>query len=89
MDFHIEVASSAKETDKKKMMVCEMTRYTQGKVAIKDVKALIGHSVSIEGNLFFDEEHKQNAENTSPKGTNLWRATCWEVHPVFAIKKLN
>ena len=84
-DIHIEVAENPKEDDGKKIMVCEMSRFTRGSLVVSDVKKFIGHKVKIYGYLFFDGEHWQNAVNTNPKGTNLWRSTSWEVHPVVKI----
>ena len=86
LDFHIELAAQAGPT--KNIMVCEVSRFTRGKLTIQDLKALVGKKVTITGWLFFDEEHKQNAINTNPQGTNLWRGTCWEVHPAFTIVHL-
>ena len=34
----------------------------------------------------FDTMHLNQAENTNPGGDKNWRATCWEIHPVTAIK---
>jgi len=85
LDYHIEIAANPNEKDKTNMMICEMTRFTRN-MSISDIKVLIGHKVEIEGYLFFDEEHAQNAYNTNPNGTNLWRGTIWELHPVFNIK---
>jgi hypothetical protein len=87
LDIHIEFAATSNETDGKKIMVCEMSRFTRGNLTLSDVKKYIGHKVKIYGYLFFDGEHWQNAVNTNPKGTNLWRSTCWEVHPVVKIEQ--
>jgi hypothetical protein len=51
-------------------------------------KALPGHRVAFTGWLLFDAEHKPQAENTNPGGKLNWRATCNELHPVFAISIL-
>lgn len=48
-------------------------------------KQLQNRTVTFEGWLFFDEEHKQNAANTAPDNKNCWRKTCWELHPITAI----
>ena len=87
LDIHIEVAATPSESDGRKIMVCEMTRFTRNGLGVSDVKKLIGHKVKIYGYLFFDGEHWQNAVNTNPSGTNLWRSTCWEVHPVIWIEQ--
>ena len=83
-DYHIEIAETPGETNKIKTMVCEITREVRC-VNYEELQKYKGHKVKIEGYLFFDEEHWQNAYNTNPNGTNLWRGTCWEIHPVFAI----
>ena len=84
-DYHIEIAEVGNETNKKKTMICEITREVRC-VNYKELEKYKGHKVKIEGWLFFDEEHWQNALNTNISGTNLWRATCWEIHPVFSIE---
>lgn len=48
-------------------------------------KALKGHVVEFTGWLLFDAEHVQNAVNTNPQGSNLWRKTVWELHPVTSM----
>ena len=58
------------------------------------LKALIkGHDVRITGWLLFDSEHKVNATNTQTlfkgKKHNIWRATCWEIHPVTKLECLD
>ena len=83
-DYHIEIAENPGETDKTKTMICEITREVRC-IDYKTLEKYKGHKVKIEGFLFFDEEHWQNALNTNPSGTNLWRGTCWEIHPVFSI----
>lgn len=87
LDVHIEIAINP-DGDAKHAMIVEINRYTKLKnksYTVSELKKLIGKKVNVEGWLFFDEEHKQNAVNTSPNGTTLWRATCWEVHPVINI----
>lgn len=87
LDIHIEL--SLNETDKgSKAMVVEINRYTRKshpELNIENIKKLIGKQVTVEGFMFLDDEHLQNAVTTNPKGTNLWRYTCWEVHPVMKI----
>lgn len=48
-------------------------------------KALIGKWVEFTGWVFIDSEHNQNAVASNPKGTNLWRQTVVELHPVTGI----
>ncbi len=92
LDIHIELVRSLSETEDTKRMIVEINRYTianNKSMEYRLIKLLVGKKVNITGWLFFDEEHKQNAINTSPKGTNIWRATCWEVHPCISIKEIN
>ena len=87
LDIHIELALSP-DAKGKNAMVCEVNRYTQLSegINIADIKKLVGKKVTIEGFMFLDEEHLQNAVTTNPTGTNLWRYTCWEQHPAMSIK---
>jgi hypothetical protein len=48
-----------------------------------------GKWVEITGWMLFDFEHVDQAENTNPGGAHNVRATCWEIHPVTAIKVLD
>jgi len=49
---------------------------------------LTGHKVRLEGWLFFDRGHADEAENTAPGGAGNWRATAWEIHPVTRLEVL-
>ena len=89
LDIHIELVSSLAGASNEKAMVVEITRYSKGSYTYKQVQAFKGKKVKIKGWMFFDKEHKHNAVNTRPNGTNLWRATCWEVHPCQYISLLN
>ena len=42
--------------------------------------------VRVRGWLFWDGEHRHNAENTNPDGEQLWRRTAWEIHPVTGLE---
>ena len=91
LDIHIELVLDIKNPAATQAMVVEVNRYTRAKDKNMDVdviKKLKGKKVEVQGWLFFDEEHKHNAVNTNPKGTFLWRATCWEVHPCLSIKEV-
>ena len=52
-------------------------------------KGIKGKWVEVTGWLFFDAEHTNAAENTSPGTTDNWRATCWEIHPITDITVLD
>src|SRR5207253_3172683 len=55
--------------------------------------SLPNHWVEVTGWLMFDFEHMDNAVNSrSPlakPGEIVWRATCWELHPVTRFKVLD
>jgi hypothetical protein len=87
-DTHIVIVASKKDaTNPKHHVIVEVTPHFRELGTTADLKKkLVGHMVKFSGWLFFDEEHKQNASNTNPKGTDLWRATCWEIHPVTGIE---
>ena len=89
LDIHIELVSSLTGASNEKAMVVEITRYSKGSYTYEQIRAFRGKKVEIKGWMFFDEEHEQNAVNTRPNGTNLWRATCWEIHPCQFIKEVN
>jgi hypothetical protein len=86
IDTHIEIALSAKEKSKRNVIVVEMTPRFKAKHPewrTSEIKKLVGKKVTITGWLFFDGNHVQNSRNTRPKGTNIYRATAWEIHPVI------
>jgi len=91
LDIHIEIVKDLANSDGTKRMIVEINRYTRASDKSMDyeaVKKLIGKKVTITGLLFADIEHKQNSYNITPCGTNLWRATIWEIHPCLSIKVL-
>jgi hypothetical protein len=92
-DVHIELALNAQATAKRQRVIVEVSpRWrefvaTQGRdwstAALR--AQLEGRCARFFGWLFFDEEHDDEAENTTPAGDNNWRATAWELHPVVQI----
>lgn len=91
LDTHIEIVQDLKNSGPTKRMIVEINRYVKTNdttLSYKYTRSLIGKKVEIRGFLFFDEEHKQNSYNCNPNGTNLWRATCVEIHPCFYIKEI-
>jgi hypothetical protein len=85
MDIHIVFSDSLGQGK----IICEVNRYTQAQnkvLSYSEVHALIGKQVYIIGWLFWDGEHKQNATNTCTTCTNVWRDSCWEIHPVMFIE---
>lgn len=87
-DIHIELAMKLSDGATQAVIV-EINRFTKlihPEYTVANLKKLLlNQKVTLEGWMFFDEEHTQNAVNTNQTGTNLWRATCWEVHPVLII----
>jgi len=51
-------------------------------------RELVGHWCRIEGWLYFDSHHAEEAENTASGGEKNWRGTAWEIHPITQIKVL-
>jgi hypothetical protein len=49
-------------------------------------KRLKGQVITVQGWLFFDAEHANEAETTHPGGAHNWRGTAWEIHPVTGIQ---
>lgn len=84
-DFHIYIAASPNDSLKSNMMICEVTRFTRHlSPNLKELKTMIGKKITLTGYLFYDEEHKRNSRASAGKSL-IWRATVWEVHPVFTI----
>jgi hypothetical protein len=48
--------------------------------------SLVGKWVRFEGWLFYDSGHAKESANTFKEGSDLWRATAWEIHPVTKIE---
>lgn len=96
-DTHIELALTPNETDKSKYVVVEVTPQVRQRESTAGTdwstgtlkNELVGHKVKITGWLLFDAEHVGNATNTKPDGTNIWRATVWEIHPITSIEVMN
>jgi hypothetical protein len=57
----------------------------QGQHAIK------GKWLDVTGWLFFDEQHIDEAANTHHPASHkhVWRATCWEVHPITSMNAMD
>lgn len=85
LDTHIEIATKQNATGKE-CIVCEINRFnTDTTLTYKNIQKLKGKQVIITGYLFYDAEHKQNSQNSCTKCTDVWRGSCWEIHPVCKI----
>jgi hypothetical protein len=49
-------------------------------------RTLVGRWCRFQGWLFFDREHAKESTNTFEQGSDVWRATAWEIHPVTKIE---
>ena len=82
-DYHIELVPDSGYHGLP--LIAEINRYVRP-VTFEQLKTLVGKVVTIEGWIFIDESHWQNAVNSNPKGTDLWRETDIEIHPVIKIQ---
>jgi len=95
-DTHIELVLQQGITAKRERVVVEVTprwrEFVQGQGLNWSTDALRssleGRLVRFTGWLFFDDEHDDEAENTTPGRELNWRATAWEIHPVTRIEVL-
>ena len=93
-DTHIELVLDPMHLDKNKSLVAEINPTIRKLMKQKGIdwstRAIrdkyLGRWVKIEGWLFFDDEHKNMAENTAPGREKNWRGTAWEIHPVTSIE---
>lgn len=99
-DTHIEITPSATETTPDKRVIVEVTpRIRQileeqgidwSTTTLQDKNnGIIGRTVQIQGWLFYDFSHENEAFTYDPDdniGKKNWRASCWEVHPITSIK---
>jgi hypothetical protein len=84
-DFHIYIGKTP-QSPKNECIIAEVTpafRKFYGKPALYK-----GLRYYVEGWLLFDFEHQQNAANTCKTCTNVWRKSCWEIHPVCKINPI-
>jgi len=49
-------------------------------------RTLVGKWVRFEGWLYYDSAHAKESANTFKQGSDLWRATAWEIHPVTSVE---
>ncbi len=95
-DTHIELVTDNLDSSSKDCVIVEVTPRLRALMAAKGIDwstsalrtALLGHFITVTGWLLFDEEHVREARNTAPGNREDWRATCWEVHPITAIRIL-
>lgn len=83
-DVHIYLAL-VPNAPKKNSIVVEITPAYKKKHTNYSEPLQPGTRVRVEGFLLYDFEHKGNAVNTCINCGNVWRKTCWEIHPVTSI----
>jgi hypothetical protein len=93
-DTHIAlVTDPADANDKSKHIVVEVTPRSRQRYHLPSTatlkKQILHKRVMITGWLLYDLMHEGNAANTNPNGSQIWRATCEEIHPVSGIKVLH
>jgi hypothetical protein len=92
-DTHIEIALESGDLLGTHHMIVEVTPRIRSLLATKGKNwstqnlqtSLVGHKILVMGWMMLDKEHCNASENTNPGGAHNWRATCWEIHPVFAL----
>ena len=94
IDTHVALVTDlAYANDKSKHIVVEVTPRTRRRYhfpSTATLKTQILHKrVMVTGWLFYDSMHEHNAANTNPHGSQIWRLTCEEIHPVSGIKVLH
>lgn len=93
-DTHIELLANPNKTAGWRRVIVEVTPRIRKMMADKGVdwstsklkETIKNKWVKVRGWLLFDTEHWYNAQNTNPSGDNIWRATCWEIHPITNIE---
>lgn len=93
-DLHINlVENEADYNDKTRHVVIEITPRLREIMKAQGIdwhfntlKKLRHKQIEVEGWLFYDWEHGDKAFLRSGDTLNSWRATCWELHPVTALK---
>ncbi len=73
------------DAQNKKCIIVEITPAYKKAHPDYDEALVKNKKVRVEGLLLFDFEHKGNAINTCQSCGNVWRKTCWEIHPVTNI----
>ena len=93
-DTHIALVSDpADANDESKHIVVEVTPRSRRLYHLPSTatlsKQILHKRVMITGWLLYDLIHEHNAANTNPSGSDIWRLTCEEIHPVTGIKVLH
>jgi len=90
LDTHIELTPDATHSGPQFRMIVEVSPRLRMIMKQKKVdwstpklkKKILHHKVTIQGWLFYDEIHEEQAFSTNPANPKNWRASCWEIHPI-------
>ena len=93
-DTHIDLVAASNLSAGRRRVVVEITPRWREFMAQQGVDwsqatlrtTLERRWVRFTGWLFYDFHHKGEAQNTATTGTNIWRATAWEIHPVTSFQ---
>ena len=93
-DTHIEITDDPMASEFKNPLIAEVTPRFRFIMAKKGIdwstktlrKNFKGRWVKIQGWLFYDTEHADEADNTKPGRERNWRKTAWEIHPITSIE---
>jgi hypothetical protein len=95
-DTHIELVPAVNLNDKTHRVIIEITPRMRaqaladgkGDWSTDKLKTTIKHKwIKVRGWLLFDLEHVHNAQHTAdPAAKDIWRATCWEIHPITTLE---
>lgn len=101
-DAHIEIVPWFGDPDPAHRVIVEITPRVRYLAALKGwdwttpglQKALTGKLVRFTGWLYYDEGWKTQSalmekEGLEESGAEVWRATCWEIHPITCIEILD
>lgn len=88
------LSSSASDVDPKHQLIATITPFMIAAAAKRGenytVEALrqqlLGKKVQIQGWLFYNVMHREEAYAENPDGQRIYRASCWEVTPVTSVK---
>jgi hypothetical protein len=86
-DTHIYLGLDVND-DKEDCMIVEITPAYKARHRDYAKNLNKGTHVKISGYMLYDFEHKGNAKNTAKTEKDVWRKTCWEIHPVTDVREI-
>lgn len=84
-DVHMYLSMTAGAL-KKNSLVVEMTPAFKKKYPEYRDNLILYNKVRVYGFLFYDYDHENASFTTCTKCGNIWRKTCWEIHPVTGLE---